>query len=442
MEKGHTWCAMNCCKTLGLLSLASFASTLLHAEQTAFDVFIESCRNSGENSNLIHSGYAEFDCTENFRNPLHIVQGIVEHGEIRLRAEEKLGRISAERLKECLEDLKRMSREMLGEDDKKTRYKLLFVGNDVFHAANADDCKRLSSQEYYDVGLQMWRTGDINITGGSPNSRSVFVWFLPENRRVEVEEKSGVGREFQRFGRMQKSGAYYAMLMCMMQGDRKNFQISEKVIQEFKGKMEDKNYFFESAGTNSYDGDQTATVVEIKSGNRVVERFWIDTTRGYICPLIQGFDENGKTEKECKSSSYFLHEKSGLWYPEHYEETLTAPPMKNVYTLNRETFQLNHAVSDHMFALDIPEGTKVFDKRNNAEGIEYKAMDKGEISLAKGGLDLDKMKWLMRKGDITYSREEPPATVQWLRLVSTLMGIALIVLALYIKYRQRKGQAK
>ena len=175
----------------------------------------------------------------------------------------------------------------------------------------------------------------------------------------------------------------------------------------------------------------------------MLERFWIDSTRGYICPLVQSFDEQGNIETECKSSRYFLHDKTGLWYPEIYEETRSIPfPMTNVYTLNRETFQLNHAVSDKMFTIDIPENTKVIDKRPDGEEIKYTAMDKGELSLAKGGLDLDKMKWLMREGDIYYGRVEPSASTRWFQIVSISLGVLMIALGVYIKYRQWRNRQK
>ena len=57
-------------------------------------------------------------------------------------------------------------------------------------------------------------------------------------------------------------------------------------------------------------------------------------------------------------------------------------------------------------------------------------MEKGELSLAKGGLDLENMKWLMREGDLTYGNVEPSATVQWIRIVSMTLGVILIVIGL------------
>ena len=101
---------------------------------------------------------------------------------------------------------------------------------------------------------------------------------------------------------------------------------------------------------------------------------------------------------------------------------------------------VNQPVSDRMFALDIPEGAKVIDKRLGGKETTYTAMDKGELSLAKGGLDLDKMKWLMQEGDLTYGKEEPSVPAQWFRNITLSLGLFLIFLALYMKYRQWRGQ--
>jgi len=55
-----------------------------------------------------------------------------------------------------------------------------------------------------------------------------------------------------------------------------------------------------------------------------------------------------------------------------------------------------------MFSIDIPEKTNVYDSRNGkGRSMKYIAMDKGVLSLTKGGLDLDNMAWLMREGDLT-----------------------------------------
>jgi len=345
--------------TKGLLSLVFFVTTPLKAEYSALDVFVESCRNSGENLNLIQTGYAEFDCTQNQQIPSETIQMYVEMFESSIKADE--GRYTDDEIKTRLESIQNMSRVMAGKEHFKCRFKLLFVGNDVFFAPNADVCKRRSSREQYDTN--QWRLGDFVIMEGSPNRGGTSANFISGAMEATVENKIIMGHEFQRFGRMHKSESYYTMLMCMELQDRKKFQISEGAIQEFKGKMKEKNYSFEMAGTASYDDSETATIVEVKSGSQVLERFWIDTSREYICPLIQCFDERGKIEKECKSSNYFFHEESGLWYPENYEETLSLPfPMKSVYVLNRETFRLNHAVSDNMFAIDISPLTSFFSK--------------------------------------------------------------------------------
>lgn len=52
-------------------------------------------------------------------------------------------------------------------------------------------------------------------------------------------------------------------------------------------------------------------MIEIKYDGCVIDRFWIDSSRGYICPLVQCFNEDGSIDREGKSNRYFLHEKTG-----------------------------------------------------------------------------------------------------------------------------------
>jgi len=437
---------MQCFRVLAVSALLfCFFPSWSKAELGALDVFIESCRNSGENINLIQSGYAEFESSResHFRS---------EQAQERLKvAESKMREAFEAQVRKSLADAPPgvLRREIEGIKEMKLftqqgktdfRHKLFFTGNDIFFNLNDAICKRYRVTEQFAQGK--WGLNDFVIMEGSPNGTMVLASFMPGTRTATVEAVVQPGYEFQRFGRMHMSSTYHSLLACMESQDRKEFQITDKAVEVFKEKMKGKNYSFEIAGTASYDDNQTATVVEIKSEGRVIERFWIDTARGYICPLIQCFDEDGALEREAKSSGYFLHDKTDLFYPERYEETRLSPmtgTTVTAYTLNRATFQLNHAVSDKMFTLDIPEGTKVIDKRTEGEEINYRAMDKGELSLAKSGLDLDKMEWLWREGDLSFFDKPPSSATQWLRGISILLGVFFIAFALFIKFRRYLG---
>jgi hypothetical protein len=87
-----------------------------------------------------------------------------------------------------------------------------------------------------------------------------------------------------------------------------------------------------------------------------MQRYWIDASRGYVCPLIQFYDNSGKLTEEWKSSDYFLHEKSGLWFPVQYTHTEFVAEMGEIREqrrcqLDRETLRINQPVADAEFAI-------------------------------------------------------------------------------------------
>jgi hypothetical protein len=183
-----------------LFSLVLFTTTLLNAEQFAFDIFVESCRNSGENSNLIRSGYAEFGCMVTRQFPSETIQRVVEGFEATVKADSD--KVPADVVKMRLESIQRITREMAGKEDSRARCKLLFTGNDVLFALNADVCKRYRAIEQYDVDHEKWQLGEFTIMDGSPNGGSVSAGFEPGTMTAMVQAKIYLGYEFQRFGRM------------------------------------------------------------------------------------------------------------------------------------------------------------------------------------------------------------------------------------------------
>ena len=200
-------------------------------------------------------------------------------------------------------------------------------------------------------------------------------------------------------------------------------------------------------GEEKYDSGNRAIVFIAKHGDVVTQRYWIDESRGYISPLIQIYDPKTlRLVEEYISSDYFKDPETGLWFPtKHFRAQYNAESGDLVekcnYTISKDTFRINQPISDWEFSVDVPVNTKIFDTREK-NNVKYTAMDKGELSLATGGLDLDNMKWLMREGDLTYGRVEPSAVVQWIQFISLPLGIVLILLALFMKYRQWKGQRK
>ena len=74
-----------------------------------------------------------------------------------------------------------------------------------------------------------------------------------------------------------------------------------------------KRSYFRVVGQVQYDKNALASVIESKMENGTVfERYHIDASRGFICPLVQIYDKKtGKLTEEYTSSEFFFHEKTG-----------------------------------------------------------------------------------------------------------------------------------
>ena len=104
-------------------------------------------------------------------------------------------------------------------------------------------------------------------------------------------------------------------------------------------------------------------------------------------------------------------------------------PFPLEYRIDKSSLDVNFPIADDEFLVEIPEGATVNDGRKGKGSKRYKAIDKGVLSLGKGGLDLDKMDWLAPT-NVSPLSSQPMA---WWRIVCTILGIVFILLALYLK---------
>jgi hypothetical protein len=106
---------------------------------------------------------------------------------------------------------------------------------------------------------------------------------------------------------------------------------------------------------------------------------------------------------------------------------------KKEYIINKDTFILNKKISDNEFSLDLPEGIRVIDKRQEPNLI-YSSAASGTLSLANGGCDLANMNWLelTGKGAIEKNKRFP-----LISLFCICLGIFLICYYLYRQLKQK-----
>ena len=281
---------------------------------------------------------------------------------------------------------------------------------------------------------------ESNVVSDKSESEGVL-WF-PQGRSAEVGDSQYYKEPFLNFGRLQGPPVVFMHLLLFQDADIEKYEFSETNIAKFKAERDKQLQLGNvkgliTVGTTTYDGDARAYIVESStSDDTVVERYWIDVNRGFVCPLLQYYDEKGTLLSEYKSEDYFLHEKSGLWFPQLYREMTTDQEGKQEfkeYRIDQSSLDVNFPIADEEFAVEITENSTVTDVRKGKGSKRYKAMDNGVLSLGKGGLDLDNMDWLRATGMPLQTQ-----AMSWWRSACIIIGVVLITLGIYYRFRREK----
>jgi predicted GTPase len=97
---------------------------------------------------------------------------------------------------------------------------------------------------------------------------------------------------------MRGDGVPIVEAFFMRNTDLKKHVFSQENIDQYKAEVEKQKKIgsvipLETQGVVLYDGGQySAYIVESKKNGTVLERFWIDASRGYVCPLVQYYTED------------------------------------------------------------------------------------------------------------------------------------------------------
>lgn len=152
------------------------------------------------------------------------------------------------------------------------------------------------------------------------------------------------------------------------------------------------------------DGSKSYTLESSVDG-KVTQRYMVVPSLGYVCPKVQLYDfDSGNLVDEYLAREFVLHQRSGLYYPTIYIESRHDASSgklieKREYKINQKALFLNETMHPNEFSLDVSEGIKIVDFREG-KNIQYTADASGVLSLAPGGLDLKKMPWLRKVGDL------------------------------------------
>jgi hypothetical protein len=327
------------------------------------DLFIEACRLRGANPALIHSGSINYELTlQRLQNGKMLVGKSNEH--------------------------------------------ILLSGNRNSNAKRKYEAWFEKSSPFYKNVAQPTQ---LLVQGRAHDQAPIIVEWQPGAKESLIREQRTVVPRFQDFGRMQGLPSWSAISMLLNgSAPQMDLVFPPDGIALYKKLASDQtkelgHSVHKIVGEARYDPGATAFIVESRTiGNKMLQRYWIDPSRGSVCPLIQIYEiygtDSGALQEEYKSNDYFLHKESGLWYPAHYVEikyntTTHAIRESSDYKIDKASFQLNQFVSDSELSIDVPTDSFVTDSRISPRKV-YKVAKKGTLSLAKGGLDVSSFSWL------------------------------------------------
>jgi hypothetical protein len=309
------------------------------------------------------------------------------------------------------------------------------------------DSKRFFEIAYFDNANKMWGEPIKVIRADHFGKSDVNVLWESSGGFADLGREPFTLADFHCFGRIQGTAADLVTFSLLAPNRGTDFFFSQKSIENLKKTLEkldlEPGYsILKIAGDTTYDEDATALILETKVEDKMSQRYWVDRSRGYVCPLIQYYDD-GRLVEEYKSSNYIQHAQTGLWYPTVHVETKYSPNTGKMieqreFQVNSSTLQLNQAVNENEFFIDIPEGVNVIDRRTPKSEVRYISTEKGTLSLAKGGLDLDKMSWLYKEEKVDFTLR--PAVWDAKRYVLMSIGILLILIWLFLMWRKRRAK--
>jgi hypothetical protein len=382
-------------------SLLAATATAKDADKpTGIDLFIEACHSQGLNPAMIRTGYAELEVTTTKLelSEANLQKQVDAAAKSYREAMKKMpDEKSHAQIEQTIKNLPNVIR--INNAERRSRVKMLFDGNDVELGR-----RRMEESFFEPVFTRKWTKPGIALRNGLSKSGEDSISWQPSQNMAVVSRDGSYSIEFQAFGRMQGLPSRLITVTLLSGTDMLRFEFLSENVAKVKAQYsamagEGNIKPFDLTGETKYDGNAVAYVVESRvktsSGPCVVQRYWIDASRGYVCPLIQLYDNEGRLGEEWKSSDYFLHEKSGLWFPVHHIHTQYIPETgklreQTTYLLDRNTLRINEDVSEKEFAVQLPIGATVLDARE-ANQPNYTVRGPVTLSLVKGGLDLETM---------------------------------------------------
>ena len=444
--------------SLFLVCLLACVSGVFAESSEATGLLVGAFQNSGNNPKLFQTGKAEFDLFQtNEEN--QAMKRALEQAQASQRADiEQKFSADPQEMKKRLDVLqKQFATAVKGQAGRQEHLSILFSGTDnSLSQDRPENCKRRVDSRLFlrkpdNSGQEKPLERRFIFTGVLNQKNSLLnVELVPSSRKVEITSGFHNRYEFQLFGRMWDVGGAEIAEIFRKKMDGKTFSLPPDFASFFEEELKRLGLTCEVINEVEYDGTAKAKVVVVKNGQKILEQYHIDPSRGYICPYIKVVERSGWISVECIAKDFFPVGKNRLYYPSEYtyttETELTGKSVE-IYKLVKGTLEFNQRVSDKEFANDVPEGIMVLDSRGDGtqEGMPiprpsstptvYRSVAPGTLSLSTDYSNLSKLPWLVREGEEYI----PPSggVSGWVRWVFMGIGIVMILIALYLMWRKR-----
>ena len=222
--------------------------------------------------------------------------------------------------------------------------------------------------------------------------------------QVIVDDVPAAAEDFRAFGRIRSSTADLVRSLYAREGGAAGREKVKDQLNEVFGGMRigDADIkMFEVVETKPFMDFGEAKTLESRIGGKIVQRNVIVPNLGYISPLTQYYDyETGNLTEEYTAKDFVMIGSTGLYWPmvcteAKYDRVTGNLIEKKSYHFQQLSLKLNQEMSPEDFSVGFRRGTIVLDGRGGKNDL-FVAYKTGDLSLAPGGLDLEKKSWLRK----------------------------------------------
>ena len=293
-----------------------------------------------------------------------------------------------------------------------------------------------------------------DLGGGRPSAEKAV--YEMKASQVTVDDIPAAAEDFRTFGRIRSSTADLVRSLYAREGGvAAREKVKAQLTEVFGGmRIGDADVkMFEVVETKPFMDFGEAKTLESRIGGKIVQRNVIVPNLGYISPLTQYYDyETGNLTEEYTAKDFVMIGSTGLYWPmvcteAKYDRVTGNLIEKKSYHFQQLSLKLNQEMSPEDFSVGFRRGTIVLDGRGGKNDL-FVAYEAGDLSLAPGGLDLEKKSWLRKHQpgeELVLPKPEkaPGKEIYWLKWLRDFgFGVIGAGIGLMIRKKLRAGARK